>query len=607
MALQRIPHSTLMEILLKLDLQTLCSVACVSKTLQFAVVEAISLLSTLHLPITFSPDSQTLKIGILGRCRGIRSLTVNCLRLDDSSLVDFFGPHLLELNLLSCSLLSYKFLAAVGELCPNLRVLVLELVARDSPEVFNRNLAELLTRCLFLDLISLKIRGPGDVEAKYFSAVEAFLPKTVKTLKLKSLLHQEAICIINKLRDYGNSLIPTYSRNFECPQLSSGLMLQCLSLTLDVISNELIITIVHSLPFLAELHLEDMPNQKQLVHRDLTNRGLQTLSTCHNLISLSLIRGRHNHQVSFKKLNDMGMFLLSEGCKGLESVRFCGFSKVSDAGFASIFHSCNRLKKFEIRNSSHFSDLALDGFDAIGCSVTELRLLSCSLITCESVKQLAYSTSLEVLDLCGCKSISDSCLESISTLCNLSSLNLTSTDITDYGLSILGQGSLPIVQLSLRHCKRVTEEGMYQLFYGGGTISTTLSALDLGHISGITDRAIQIIASAGVGITELCIRSCFHVTDSSVEALAMKKQFQGEGKLLRRLDLFNCIGLSIGACRSFRGPQFRGLQWLGIGNTRLSSNGDVSLVEFCSKRPWLTLCLEGCEVGCHDGWQFHRS
>lgn len=156
MALQRIPHSTLMEILLKLDLQTLCSVACVSKTLQFAVVEAISLLSTLHLPITFSPDSQTLKIGILGRCRGMRSLTVNCLRLDDSSLVDFLGPHLLELNLLCCSLLSYKFLAAVGELCPNLRVLVLGLVARDSPEVFNRNLAELLTRCLFLDSFTWK-------------------------------------------------------------------------------------------------------------------------------------------------------------------------------------------------------------------------------------------------------------------------------------------------------------------------------------------------------------------------------------------------------------------------------------------------------------------
>ncbi|KAL0560882.1 hypothetical protein IC582_001297 [Cucumis melo] len=600
MALHTIPHTILMEILLKLDLQTLCSLSCISKSLQDAVVDAISLLSTLHLPIDFSPDFQTLKIGILGRCRGMSSLTINCLRLHDSSLVDFLGPHLLELNLFCCSLLSYQFLAVIGKLCPNLR-------SEDSPKAFNTNLAEMLTRCLFLDSISLKIRGAGDAEANYFRGIGAFLPKTMKSLKLKSLLHQEGICIINKLRDSGNSLITTYTGNFGSPKLSSGLMLQCLSLALDVISNEFIITVAESLPFLVELHLEDMPNQEQLVHHDLTNRGLQSLSNCHKLISLSLIRGRHNHQVSFKKLNDMGMFLLSEGCRGLESVRFCGFSKVSDAGFASIFHSCNRLKKFEIRNSTHFSDLALEGFDATGCSITELRLLSCSLITCESVKQLAYSTSLEVLDLRGCKSISDSCIDSISTLCNLSSLNLTSTDITDDGLSVLGHGSLPIIRLSLRSCKRVTEEGIYRLFYGGGTMSKTLSALDLGHISGITDRAIQIIASAGVRITELCIRSCVHVTDSSVEALGMKKKLQGEGKLLRRLDLFNCIGLSIGACRSFREPQFGGLQWLGIGNTRLCSNGDVNLVEFCFKRPWLTLCLEGCEVGCHDGWQFHRS
>lgn len=437
--------------------------------------------------------------------------------------------------------------------------------------------------------------------------MEACLPKTTKTLKLKSLLHQDAICIINKLRDSENSLITTYSKNLAPPPLSPGVMLQCLSLTLDVISDELVITIVDSLPFLVELHLEDMPNRELLVHRDLTNRGLHSLSTCRNLVSLSIIRSRQNHQVSFRKLNDMGMFLLSEGCKGLESVRLCGFSKVSDAGFASILHSCHKLQKFEVRNALHLSDLAFDGFDGIGCPITELRLLSCSLITCESVKQLACSTRLEVLDLCGCKSISDSCLDPIFSLHHLSSLNLTATDITDYGLSILGQGSSPIARLSLRSCKRVTDEGIYRLFHGAGTVSKTLSALDLGHISGITDRAIRTIASIGVGITELCIRSCFHVTNSSVEALAMKKQVQGEGKLLRRLDLFNCIGLSSGACGSFRGSLFPGLQWLGIGHTRFSSVGDANFIEFCSKRPWLTLCLEGCEVGCHDGWQFHRS
>lgn len=384
-------------------------------------------------------------------------------------------------------------------------------------------------------------------------------------------------------------------------------MLQCLSLTLDVISDELIIKLVDSLPFLVELHLKDMPNNKLLVHHDLTYLGFQSLSTCRNLTSLSLIRSNHNHQVSFKKLNDMGMFLLSEGCKRLESVRFCGFSKVSDAGFASIFLSCKRLKKIEIRNALQLSDLAFDGFDIVGGSITELRLLSCSRITFEFVKQLA-STHLEVLDLYGCKSISDCCLDSLSSMHYLSSLILTATDITDDGLSVLGQGSSPIVRLSLRSCKRVTDDGIYHLFHHTGTLRKTLSALDLGNIEGITDRAIQTIASVGVGITELCIRSCFHVTDTSVEALAVKKQFQGdEGKLLRRLDLYGCIGLSISACSSFRGPLFPGLQWLGIGNTRLINDGDVGLVEFCSKRPWLTLCLEGCEVGCIDGWQFHRS
>ena len=43
----------------------------------------------------------------------------------------------------------------------------------------------------------------------------------------------------------------------------------------------------------------------------------------------------------------MGIFLLSEGCKGLESVQLSGFSKVSDAGFASflvgVFSDFDRL------------------------------------------------------------------------------------------------------------------------------------------------------------------------------------------------------------------------------------------------------------------------
>lgn len=441
-----------------------------------------------------------------------------------------------------------------------------------------------------LQSLSLKIRGT-DVDTSAFASIQFFLPKTLKRLKLHPVLEQDGIQLISKL---------------QVDRTSSGFPLLCLSLVLDIISDELIILITNSLPLLIELYLEDRPNKEPLLFHDLTNNGLQSLASCRHLRSLSLIRCRRTYQVSFKRINDMGMFLLSEGCKGLESVRLCGFSRVSDAGFASILHSCQRLKKFEVRNGLFLSDLAFHNLTAGPCTLVEVRLTSCTLITSETVTKLACSKSIEVLDLCGCKSIADSCLSSLSRLPQLTSLNLTGADVTDYGLSVLGEGCPSITQLCLRGCKRVTDEGLFLLLHGRGRVGLSLAALDLGHIPGISDKAIHAIAKAGVGLTELCIRYCFHVTDLSVEALAMKRTFQDESKMLRRLDLFNCIGLSTDSFRLLRRPSFPGIHWLGIGHTRLTSKGDGRLSEICQERPWLTVCSDGCEMGCHDGWQFHR-
>ncbi|KAM3743770.1 hypothetical protein ACB098_06G000400 [Castanea mollissima] len=586
------------EVLLKLDVETLCSLACVSRSLRFFVYQALSLFSTLNLS-TFSPDAQTVA-HILGRTRTnggglLKSLTINCLRLDDSCVPLFLSPHLHELNLLSCSLLSYHLLPSIRETCPNLRVLTLELVEQDSPKIFKCNLVRMLKGCLYLE-----IRGTGD--ASTLQSIEFFLPKTLKILKLQPLLEQDGIHVINQLQ-VDRTFSETADFGIISP-LGPCIPLQCLSLGLDIISDDLIILITNSLPLLIELDLEDRPHQEPLLHNDLTNKGLQSLGSCHHLTSLSLIRSRRNHQVSFKRINDMGMFLLSEGCKGLESVRLCGFSKVTDAGFASILHSCQRLKKFEVRTALLLSDLAFHDLTGVPCSLVEVRLLSCSLLTCETVKKLACSSCLEVLDLYGCRSIADSCLRSISCLHRLTSLNLSGADVTDHGISILGQGNSPITHLCLRGCKRVTDEGL-SLLLNSGTIGKSLSALDLGYMPGISDKAILTIAKVGVGITELSIRCCFYVTDSSMEVLAMKRRFQDGSKPLRRLDIYKCSGLSVNSIKSLKRPLFPGLHWLGIGHTRLTGKGNAILTEIFEERPWLTLCLDGCEMGCHDGWQFH--
>ncbi|RVW60718.1 F-box protein At-B [Vitis vinifera] len=329
-------------------------------------------------------------------------------------------------------------------------------------------------------------------------------------LGVAPVLEQDVIRFIRELR-VNRNILETAEFGIPFSPASPGFKLQSLSLVLDIISDELISSITNSLPFLIELHLEDRPSKEPSPFHDLTNSGLQSL-------------------------------------------------RVSDAGFASILHSCWHLKKFEVRNALLLSDLAFH--DLTGAPVPWLR-------------------RLEVLDLFGCKSIADSSLSSITCLNKLTTLNLGGADVTDRGLSVLSQGYSPISHLCLRGCKRVTDKGVSLLFHGCGVISKTLTALDLGHMPGISDKAILTIAAVGTGITELCIRYCFYVTDSSVEALATKRRLQDGRKPLRKLDLFHCTGLSIKSLESLKRPFFQALKWIGLGRTCLSGKGN----EICMNAP----------------------
>ncbi|XP_059666625.1 F-box protein At-B [Cornus florida] len=607
--LEKLPNSILHELLLKVDLDTLCSAACVSKTLRFAVSQVLSSLSSLDLS-AFSPDVQTLN-HILHRFRGLKTVTLDCLRLDDSSisrLLNLLGAHVQELTLLKCSSLSYGVLASIGQSCPNLRVLAVELASWDLLKIFRGDLVPMLGGCSYLESLCIKIRAT-EFYPNGLQYIQHFLPKTVKVLKLQPVLERDVVHFIHELGvDHELGVVRSFletSPNFRLPFPGSpGFALRYLSLVLDIISDELIISIANTLSLLAELDLEDRPSKEPFLPYDLTNSGLQSLGSCQQLTSLSLIRSRQNHPVSFKRINDMGMFLLAEGCGGLESVRLGGFSKVSDAGFAAILHSCQNLKHFEVHNASLLSDLAFHDMIGAPCSLVEVRLLSCSLITSETVTGLASCSGLEMLDLCGCRSVADACLSSVSCLHNLNMLNLGGADITDNGLAVIG--NLSITRLCLRGCKRVTDKGIARMLCGGGTMSKTLSALDVGSMPGISDKTILTIAEVALGITELCIRYCFHVTDASMKILASWRSSQDTSKLLRRLDLFHCNGLSIESLGLLKKPSFCGLQWIGFGRTRLTSKPDV-LAEIREERPWLTVCVDGCEVGCHDGWQFHNS
>jgi len=165
---------------------------------------------------------------------------------------------------------------------------------------------------LIIQSLCLKIRG---VEGPEYAFSSEIWPKSIKVLKLQPVLEDDVISLVKEIPRNEN-----WPEVIKFPSLPSTCLLQSLSLHVRTISDKLVTTIAESMPCLLELELEDGPWKDPLPHGDLTNVGIQSLGSCDQLKSLSLSRNRQHCLTSFKRVDDMGIFLLSEGCKCLESV-----------------------------------------------------------------------------------------------------------------------------------------------------------------------------------------------------------------------------------------------------------------------------------------------
>ena len=408
-----------------------------------------------------------------------------------------------------------------------------------------------------------------------------FLQSNLKELLLQPVSHSRAKTVFPRITSLTKHVTDS---------------LESLSLVLDTMTDELVMLITSNVHNLVELCLEDEPVTQPNLPEDLTNVGLQALGLCHNLRHLSLTR----RYCDFRRVNDFGILMLAEGCKQLRAIRLSGFSKVSDAGYAALLHSGKDLKKFEVSNGLCLSDLACLDLDKAAPNITEVRLLNCALLTSDTAISLAPCTNLKVLDLSGCKSIADSGLVSISQLPKLTLLDLAGADITDAGLSALGNGRCLISSLCLRGCRRIGSNGIASLLCGTGTINKTLVSLDIGNVPRISCRAVTVIAKNCEQINSLCLRNCLLITDSSLEVLGSMGRDSSKCSL-RMLDLAYCSKLSRNFLRHFEPPLFRGLRWLGVGKNVVQRRGCSPMVaELLEWKPGLTICGNACDMGCRN-------
>ncbi|PNX56578.1 F-box/LRR-repeat protein 10-like, partial [Trifolium pratense] len=148
--LDQLPYALLATIMTKLDIASVCSLSATSSTFRSCAKQILSFLPNFHL-VDIAP-SEELITPLLPPNPYLKSLKVDCGRLDDSAINLLVKPSLHELSLYNCADFSGKLLSEIGTQCKDLRSLYLGSVAEKRGRAIHiSDLEELLSGCSQLE------------------------------------------------------------------------------------------------------------------------------------------------------------------------------------------------------------------------------------------------------------------------------------------------------------------------------------------------------------------------------------------------------------------------------------------------------------------------
>jgi hypothetical protein len=543
---------------------SICAVATSCRFLRDCAGDVLPQLSTITL-VDVEAEALVVERLLAGNTE-LKSLTLECSKLDDGIIKALTKPQLHTLCLSGCDHFSAKLLNEIAVKCPLLKMLSLELGWHEDNSFSSIALEQLLKGCSQLE--SLRLRSEGSCfDTMAYASIPRLAASSLKALEIGYVKERKA----KQILDVNADAKLQRNNGFSFSKLEK------LSLVLDRITDSLLSLVAQRLSCLLELDLRDEPSEEPLAALDLTNTGVQQVGKCQLLRRLSLVRSQDWHPASFN----------------LESIRLGGFSRITDAGCRAVLHISSKLHTFELSNTPQLTDLAFHDLPLTPLVLECVSLASCILLSDYSVQHLALCKNLRSLNLKGCKSVGDGSMQAISCLSKLRVLALNGSDLSDHGLAVLGKGIAPLTLISLRGCHRVTDDGVAALLAGG--LVNTLESIDLSGIAGLTDNATLAIVRAQMrNLEELRFRGCSSVGDTSVISLASAHlKDTGHGGTLRLLDLWNCRGVSAVSLKWFRKPYFPRLRWLGIS----SSLRQEILLSVIKVRPSVNIFWNGTELG----------
>ncbi|MCL7025399.1 hypothetical protein MKW94_026383 [Papaver nudicaule] len=124
--LEYLPSALLASIMTKLDISSICSVASTCKTFNACASQILSFLPNFHL-LDIAPPMKQLT-PLLPANPYLKSLRVDCKRLDDKAIDCLLKPSLEELYLYNCEDFSGRLLSDIGSRCRGLKFVFLTLL-----------------------------------------------------------------------------------------------------------------------------------------------------------------------------------------------------------------------------------------------------------------------------------------------------------------------------------------------------------------------------------------------------------------------------------------------------------------------------------------------
>lgn len=346
----------------------------------------------------------------------------------------------------------------------------------------------------------------------------------------------------------------------------------CLGINDDGLS-----TLQQSCKSLKTLNMSNCHNHSHVGLLSLINgaENLRELTLAYGpSVTADLAKSLHNfpvlHSVKFDGclVKCSGIRAIGNWPNSLKELSFSKCSGVTDDSLSFLVQGHKELRKLDITCCRMIMYDSVDSITSSCCSLTSLRMESCSLVPKEAFVLLGQRCQLlEELDVTDTK-IDDEGLKSISRCSKLSSLKLgICMNITDNGLKHIGSRCSKLKELDLYRSLGITDEGIAAVTFG----CPDLEVINIAYNDKVTDASL-ISLSRCSRLRVLEIRGCPHVSSKGLSAIAVGC------RQLMVLDIKKCFNINDNAMLSL--AQFS--QNLKQINLSYCSVTDVGLLALAS-------------------------